>query len=140
MIVVIDTNVIVSGVLKPYSKAAVILRLIAEGAIRSVFDLRILAEYRDVLNRPKFNMNKENIQVFLTQFEEVGLHILASPLKFRLPDPDDEPFLEVALTAGAVAVVTGNKRHFPASEYCGVKILSPAEFLKDWTEEGTASA
>jgi len=51
-------------------------------------------------------------------------------LKSHLPDPDDEPFLEIALAAKAMAIVTGNKRHFPKREYEGVKILSPAEFLK----------
>jgi predicted nucleic acid-binding protein len=51
-------------------------------------------------------------------------------LKFSLPDPGDEPFLEVALSARVAAIVTGNKRHFPKRNYEGVRILSPAEFLK----------
>jgi len=36
----------------------------------------------------------------------------------------------VALSGGAKAIVTGNKRHFPQKEYEGVKILSPAEFVE----------
>ena len=47
----------------------------------------------------------------------------------HLPDPDDEPSLEVALLGRVNAIVTGNKRHFPRKEYEGVKILPPAEFL-----------
>ena len=50
MIIVLDTNVLISGILKPYSKAAVILRLVTNGAIQLADDLRILSEYRDVLN------------------------------------------------------------------------------------------
>ena len=130
MIIVLDTNVLISGILKPYSKAATVLRLLADGTIQLAYDLRLLSEYRDVLNRPKFNFAKENVEGFLEQTEKEGLLVSVKPLKFHLPDPDDEPFLEVALSGVVKAIVTGNKRHFPKKEYEGVKILSPAEFLE----------
>jgi putative PIN family toxin of toxin-antitoxin system len=130
MIIVLDTNVIVSGILRPYSKAAAILRLVATGTIRLAYDLRILSEYQDVLNRPKFPFAKENINAFLNQVEKEGILVSVMPLKFRLPDPDDEAFLEAALAARAEALITGNKRHFPKKEYQGTRILSPAEFLE----------
>ncbi len=135
MIVVLDTNVIVSGILKPYSKTAAILRLIADGAIQVAYDLRILSEYQDVLSRPKFNFVKEHIRAFLDQVEQEGVLVLPKPLKNHLPDPDDEPFLEAALSGGAEAIVTGNKRHFPGRDYQGVKILSPVEFLEAFKEK-----
>jgi putative PIN family toxin of toxin-antitoxin system len=130
MIIVLDTNVLISGILKPYSKAATILRLVTDGTIQLAYDLRLLSEYRDVLNRSKFNFDKENVEVFLGQIEEEGLLVSVKPLKFHLSDPDDEAFLEVALSGGAKAIVTGNKRHFPKKEYEEVRILSPAEFLE----------
>lgn len=130
MIIVLDTNVIVSGILKPYSKAASILRLVVTGVITLAYDLRILAEYRDVLSRSKFPFAKEDINAFLDQVEKEGVLVSVMPLKFRLFDPDDEPFLEVAIAGKAKAIVTGNKRHFPKKEYEGTQILSPAEFLE----------
>ncbi|MEI9478363.1 MAG: putative toxin-antitoxin system toxin component, PIN family, partial [Deltaproteobacteria bacterium] len=130
MIIVLGTNVVVSGILKPYSKTAAILRLVADGAIQLAYDLRILSEYRDVLSRPKFNFAKEDIEAFLDQVEQEGVLVSVKPLKNHLPDPDDEPFLEVALSGGVKAIVTGNKRHFPRKDYQGVKILSPVEFLE----------
>ncbi len=130
MIIVLDTNVLISGILKPYGKAAAILRLVTDGVIRLAYDLRLLSEYRDILNRSKFNFPKENVEGLLEQIEEEGLLASVKPLRFHLPDPDDEPFLEVALSARVNAIVTGNKRHFPKKEYEGVKILSPAEFLE----------
>jgi|PlaIllAssembly_1097288.scaffolds.fasta_scaffold206484_3 putative PIN family toxin of toxin-antitoxin system len=135
MIVVLDTNVVVSGILKPHSKAAIILRLVTDGVIQLAYDLRILSEYRDVLRRPKFSFSKETIEAFLDQVEQEGVLVLAKPLKRHLPDPDDEPFLEVALSGGAKSIVTGNKRHFPRKNCLGVKVLSPGEFLegvKEW--------
>jgi putative PIN family toxin of toxin-antitoxin system len=135
MIVVLDTNVIVSGILRPYSKAAAILRLAATGMIQLAYDLRILSEYQDVLTRPKFTFAKEDINIFLDQVEKEGVLVSVMPLKFQLSDPDDEPFLEVALAARAKAIVTGNKRHFPKREYQGIRILSPAEFLEAFGEK-----
>jgi putative PIN family toxin of toxin-antitoxin system len=120
MIVVLDTNVIISGILKPYSKAAAILHLVADGTIRLAYDLRLLSEYRDVLSRSKFNFAKENVEAFLDQVEQEGLLTSAKPLKIHLSDPDDEPFLEAALSAGAEAMITGNKHHFPKKQYEGV--------------------
>ena len=135
MIVVLDTNVIVSGILRPYSKAASILRLVATGAITLAYDLRIFSEYRDVLNRPKFTFAKEDIDAFLDQVEKEAVLVSVMPLKFRLPDPEDESFLEVALAGKATAIVTGNKRHFPKKECEGTRILSPAEFLEAFRSE-----
>jgi putative PIN family toxin of toxin-antitoxin system len=130
MIVVLDTNVLVSGVLKPYSPAASILRMLVEGVIQPAYDLRILAEYREVLSRPKFSFDREVVKPLLDQIEEEGVLISASPSKSPLPDPADEPFLEVAVAAAAAALVTGNRRHFPRRSYGAVKILSPSEFLE----------
>ena len=135
MIIVLDTNVIVSGILRPYSKAASILRLVATGAITLAYDLRIFSEYRDVLNRPKFTFAKEDIDAFIDQVEKEGVLVSVMPLKFRLPDPEDESFLEVALAGKATAIVTGNKRHFPKKECEGTRILSPAEFLEAFGSE-----
>jgi predicted nucleic acid-binding protein len=70
------------------------------------------------------------VEEFLEQIEEEGLLVSVKPLRFHLPDPDDEPFLEVALSGGVEAIVTGNKRHFPKRGYEGVKILSPTGFLE----------
>jgi len=130
MMTVLDTNVIVSGILRPFSKAALILTSVADGTVQVAYDVRLLSEYRDVLNRPKFNLPKENVEAFLTQVEQEGFLVSAKPLDIRLLDPDDEPFLEVAIAGKVEALVTGNKRHFPKKEYAKVRMLSPAEFLE----------
>lgn len=135
MMIVLDTNVIVSGILKPFSKAASILRLVSDGTIRLAYDFRLLSEYRDVLSRPQFNFPGEDVDAFLAPIEEEGFLVSVKPLENHLPDPDDEPFLEVALSGKAEAIVTGNKRHFPiGGKHAGVRILSPAEFLESLRE------
>lgn len=130
MMIVLDTNVIVSGILRPSGKAALILTLVADGTLQLAFDLRLLSQYRNVLNRPKFSLAKENVEAFLTQVEQEGFLVSVKPLKTHLLDPDDELFLEVAIAGRAEAIVTGYKRRLSRKEYEGVRILSPVEFVE----------
>jgi putative PIN family toxin of toxin-antitoxin system len=128
--IVLDTNVLVSALLKPRSKPAAVLRLVINGHVQIAFDIRILTEYREVLERPRFHFTSEQIDPLLDYIEDEGVLAVGVPLPKGLPDPADEPFLEVALSARADAIVTGNKRHYPATASAGIRILSPAEFLE----------
>ena len=130
MKLVADTNVLVSGFLQPRGPSGQIVRAIAQGAIRLFFDARILEEYREVLLRPKFTFRPADVASFLDQVRSLGTPVAASPLSIQLLDPDDTPFLEVALSARATYLVTGNRRHFPESPLEILKIVTPREFLE----------
>lgn len=134
MNVVLDTNVLVSGLLTPFGPSGEIVRMVAAGLLVLHVDARILSEYREVLHRPKFDFDKEHIDVFLGFIEQNAQVISGSPLKKHLPDPDDEAFLEVALSGKVKALVTGNTIHYPSSGREGVTILSPSEFLEFYRE------
>ncbi len=135
MIVVLDTNVIVSGLLRPHSKPATALRLVAMGVVRVAYDERILAEYREVLGRPKFPFAPAKIKAFLEQIEDEGVAVAAPPLITPLPDADDAAFLEVAAAARVDALITGNTRHYPARCRGGTSVLDPAAFLDRWRQQ-----
>lgn len=140
MKIVLDTNVLVSGLLTPFGISGEIVRMVSAGLLILLYDSRILLEYQEVLYRLKFQFNKEHIDLLLDYIKKNGQVIPASPLKERLPDPDDEPFLEVAIGGEAECLVTGNKVHYPQQFRESVKILSPTEFInfyrkrKDSTE------
>jgi putative PIN family toxin of toxin-antitoxin system len=127
--VVLDTNVLVSGFLNPYGPPGSIVGFAAAGDLTLCYDARILAEYREVLLRPKFDLNAQAVDDFLAQVEAEGEPVTAMPLPHRLPDRLDEPFLEVALSARVECLVTGNHNHFPARLCLGMKVFSPAEFV-----------
>lgn len=59
MWIVLDTNVLISGIITPFGNAARILDMIVRGEIQTVYDDRTLAEYREVLKRPKFDFEKK---------------------------------------------------------------------------------
>lgn len=135
MKIVLDTNVLVSGVISPFGRPAAILRAVLTGTISPCFDERILAEYRDVLTRGKFRFDRQRVDEILRVVETNGLPVLADPLRLELPDMSDAMFVEVAIAAGADCIVTGNLRHFPAEQLRTVSpsgetsILTPREYL-----------
>ena len=137
MKVVLDTNVLVSGLLSPFSPCAEIVRMLAAGELRLCLDARLLTEYREVLHRSRFEFDGELVTDLLGYANRSGIIVSGLPLARPLPDPDDSPFLEVAMAGPAACLVTGNLRHFPAPLTAGVRVLSPKGFL-DWYREQTA--
>jgi uncharacterized protein len=125
---VVDTNVLVAGLLRPYGPPGRILDSILRQSFTVLYDDRILAEYDGVLARPRFGFDPIAIGIFLAFVRDTGERILAPPLELRCSDPGDQPFLEVAVEGGAAALVTGNRRHFPSAS--PVRVLTPAELVQ----------
>ena len=132
MRIVLDTNVLVSALLSPFGPPAEILRLVTTGLVRVCHDARILGEYRQVLLRPAFPFRPLQVESLLDQIEADGEPVTAFSLSHRLPDPDDEAFLEVALAAKARYLVTGNLRHYPLRSREGVQVVSPRAFVSEF--------
>jgi uncharacterized protein len=116
MKVVLDTNVVVSGLLTSNGVPAKILNLALSGAIQVSHDARILAEYVDVLARPRFKFDPARVAEVVAKLRDDGLAVDSSECSgLQLPDADDEPFLSVALAARADFLITGNLS-FPNDE------------------------
>ncbi|OGU16395.1 MAG: putative toxin-antitoxin system toxin component, PIN family [Geobacteraceae bacterium GWC2_53_11] len=138
MNIVLDTNVLVSGLLSPFGPCGKIVRMVSSAELALSFDARILTEYREVLLRPKFKFEKDKIDALLDHIEHRGRAVASSPLPHSLPDYDDEPFLEVAIAAQAVCIVTGNQIHFPPDLCMGVTVFAPHDFLLFYQKRGNA--
>jgi len=131
MRIVLDTNVLVSGMINPNGPTGRIVDLIREGRVERVVDDRILAEYADVLNRPKFKpyFHASDVRDILLFLEQNAHYVVSTMQVTEMPDPDDTPFLEVALTA-VTPLITGNISHFP-EHYRNQKIIqTPAEYIQ----------
>ena len=134
MRVVLDTNVLVVGLLSPSGPPGWIVEAMLSGDLEPAFDAAIRGEYEDVLRRRELSLEPARVKVLLDALEQFGLEITAAPWPKDLPDPDDVPFLAVS---GALAcpLVTGNLRHFPMKARAGVTVLSPREFLTIFSRE-----
>ena len=135
--IVLDTNVLVSGLLSEQGPPGQVLDLILAGDLIVLHDPRILSEYREVVARPELGIAPLLAGEVLRYLHENGEPVTAGPWLRALPDPDDEPFLAVAQAGQAVGLVTGNLRHFPASTRGGVRLWSPRELLR-WLSQQAA--
>jgi putative PIN family toxin of toxin-antitoxin system len=131
--IVLDTNVLVSGLLNPDGSPGRIVDLFLAGEINLVLDDRILAEYREVLHRPKFGFEAEDVSELLDLIDAESVRVAAPPLGIELTDPRDLPFVEVA--GDAISLVTGNARHFKLPAKAQVTVESPVEFIGRWKEQ-----
>ena len=129
MKIVLDTNVIVSGLLTPFGTSGEIVRMVSAGKLILQYDSRILLEYQEVLHRSKFQFDKDQIDSLIDYIKKKGQAVPTSPLSKNLPDHDDAPFLEVAIGGEVEYLVTGNKAHYPRKSREGIKIFSPTEFI-----------
>lgn len=128
MKVVLDTNILVSGLISPEGPCGRVLRLLVEDMFELCVDERIIREYEAVLPRPELHVDPEDVIGTLELIRETGEVLAALPLPVRLPHEDDRAFLEVAAAAGAV-LITGNKRHYPKRERGSVTVVACNEFL-----------
>ncbi len=129
MRVVLDTNVLVSALLVPGSVPHRVMELAVARRYGLLIDSRIAAEYRLILERPKFGFDPTTVERVLELVDRAEW-IVANPLHLTLPDPSDQPFIEVAATGGADAIVTGNVRHFrfPGGRLA-MPVLTPRQML-----------
>ena len=127
--VVLDTNLLVSAALKPDSDLArIVERVLLRQAPIHVCPA-IVAEYHEVLNRPKFRPKGLPLG-WLPRLLQVAFHEPEPvPWPIKGPDPDDLVFLALAKATGA-ALVTGNLAHFPEAVRDVVVVLTPADYLR----------
>ena len=133
---VIDTNVLVSAMLKHHSVPGSIIDLAFDGPIIPILNDAIEKEYREVLSRPKFHLPSDLIEDILSSFHQRGLYVDAEELDIELPDPKDRVFYEVVMEERYEVVmeerkeedaylVTGNIMHFPEKPY----VVTPRQML-----------
>jgi putative PIN family toxin of toxin-antitoxin system len=123
---VIDTNVVVSGLLNPHGSSARVLDAVLDGRLKLVYDARILAEYRDVLHRPRLKLAPDKITAFLNGLQGQTM-VTPSPLAVAGPDDDDIVFVEAALATTDKTIVTGNLADYPPEILHGARVLTPAQ-------------
>ena len=131
---ILDTNVLVSAMLKAGSVPGKIAAEALNGDIIPVINDDIIAEYEDVLNRPKFQFDKDAVAVFLEELKKRAVYSEYGFLEDEIPDPKDVVFYAVLMEKRKkddAYLVTGNIKHFPVRTY----VVTPREML-DIIKEG----
>ena len=126
---VIDTNVLVSALLRGSSVPGIILREALTGRIIPLLNDGILEEYRDVLTRRKFRFDRSAVEVLISGIIKRGVFVDTEPVEETVIDPDDAIFYEVVMerrSEGEAYLITGNIKHFPVKHF----IVTPREMLE----------
>ena len=128
--VVIDTNVFVSG-LTFKGKPRGVLDLIWKGEIEVYVSPFILKELEETLEED-FGWGRERIEAALNRIKGKAIQVQPkTKISAIKQKEDDNRILECGVEGKAQYIISGDKRHLlPLKEYQGIKIISPAQFLR----------
>lgn len=126
---VIDTNVLVSAMLKFQSVPGQIASEALLGDLTPLLCDEIVAEYREVLARPKFKFDQRAVETLIDGIIDRGIFVDAVQVEEVIPDPKDVVFYEVVMEGRKehddAYLVTGNIKHFPIKSF----VVTPKEML-----------
>jgi len=131
---VIDTNVLVSALIKPDSSAGPILKMLGEGKFELVFSPAVLDELIRVLAYPKlrkkYRINRADMETVVAILVLRGEMLFPSRSIHVCRDPHGDILIEAAFSGRADYLVTGDSDLLALRRFEDVKIISPGGFLR----------
>ena len=128
--IVVDTNVLVSGLLFG-GKPGNLCLLWKKGLVTPICSKEIIEEYLHVLAYPKFQLSESEIQFILSH--EILPHFKVVTVKpgkpFVTTDPSDDKFIWCALDGNAATIVSGDE-HLLKFSSSSVSIVTVAMFME----------
>ena len=125
---VVDTNVIVSSMLKHNSIPGKILDLILAKTIVPLLNDEIINEYYEVLVRNKFDLKVSDVEKLLLSIKNNGIFLTREQTLEQFLDKDDIVFYEIVMSARNTMdayLITGNIKHYPIKSY----VVTPKEMI-----------
>ena len=138
MLVVLDSNVLVAGFRSRHGASFRTLELLRDGWFQIAISVALALEYEAVLVRHahELDLSRAAATALVDFLCDVGrrqdVHFLWRP---TLRDPHDEFVLELAVASACQAIVTHNVRDFRGAAAFGVRVVTPAAFLRLIEEE-----
>lgn len=134
MIVVLDTNVIISALLSAEGPPAQIIDLWEAGVFDVAISTPLLDELKRALDYPQVKkyqkMTPDEINTLLRRWSTISIYVEPEvALEVVEDDSDDNRVLECAVAAKANYIISGDKHLLDLGEYRGIEILPPAGFI-----------
>lgn len=135
MRLVLDTNVVASGLLWQDGTPAQLLDVAEQGRVDLFTTTRLLAELARILARPKFARavaaSRLSVAELVLGYAELTTVVTPAEIPPTSPDPDDDRVLACALAAHADLIVSGDKKHLlPLGSFHSMPIVAPREALE----------
>lgn len=133
-VVVLDTNVIVSGIINPLGTPGAILRRFHVRDFVLITSPEQIEEIRDVFDRPKVKKLiprklQPQLKVFLNNFHKITTVIKPPKLSWNFEDEGDYFLLDLISHTKADFLVTGDKALRSLLLIVRTQIITPTEFL-----------
>jgi hypothetical protein len=132
---VVDTNVLVSGLISPHSYPRRVAQYWQEGKFISVTSPDVVREVDRVLHSPhiqrKYHLFEEEIQTFVATLTYKSVCTQGKLILHRVAaDPDDDKIISCAVEGQADYLVTGDKLLLQMRQYGGIRIVNAEEFIR----------
>lgn len=128
MKVVFDTNIFVSALVFPGSRAEDALLRIIKGDDRLILSKAILDELLSVL-AGKFSRDREELSRVAVWLDDIAEWVTPSRRLKVLKDEPDNRILECAVAGGAARIVTGDHDSLRLRNFEGIAIVTLREYL-----------
>ena len=130
MKIVLDANIFISSFFWGGNPRMIVKRIIA-GADELFITNEIMDEIEDVLGRPKFHVEKDQIYYYINSTEEIGNKITPRKLiKKGSRDISDNVYLECGISSGADYIISGDIHLLELKEYDKIKIVTAKNYLE----------
>ncbi len=143
-LVVIDTNVFISGLIIPKGNPYKVVQLWQSGSMHVAVSSELIAEISTVLDRKKiktkFHLSDVVVRELINLLQERGMNIVVKPSKLRVRDLKDQFLLDLALSAKADFLISGDSDLLVLADEKSLKklqIISPKVFLESRVLEST---
>ncbi len=133
--IVIDTNVLVSGLIQQGYPYLIVNNLFIEQKISLCVSYELLAEYYEVLKRKKFSRYPDFLSKAESLLAQIETKSITYTPKFKLDiisDKDDNKLLELASESIANFLITGNTNDFTMKKYRRTSIVSPKDYWNSY--------
>lgn len=134
MRVVIDTSVLVSGLIRPQGPPGEVLGALRDGKYTSLYTHETIMEVVEVLGRDffrtKYHIQTEDIEILVSLIRLRGEAVVPAQKITDCRDPKDNKFLEAAVGGEADYLVSGDEDLLRMNPYRSVPVLNPVEFLE----------
>ena len=130
--VVVDANVLVAGLLTADAEAptAAIVNAMVAGRLRHLLSNALLAEYRQVLLRPKIvarhGLSEQDVDGLLVEIVAGSAMRSPRPGSVAAPAPGDQHVFDLLLDHDDTVLVTGDRLLLRDGEDRGLAICTPA--------------
>ncbi len=130
MRIILDTNVLVSGLRSNRGASFKLLSLIGSDHFQTVISVAVFLEYEEVLLRENI-LNANDVDTLLLYLYKVShkqsIFFLYRP---NSGDPKDEMFFDLAIASQADYLVTYNLKDYKNASQYGFKVIAPKELLE----------